>query len=222
MHAVSHIVEDIQPAIFGGPLSIRLVSDQAFGGSVPGPEDIFEELKQFIEDVLLYPPWSQPPGQLIFVGRRFHYKSIPYWEQRARWTRRRLKFWASNEAAGYLEECWIEEFGDLFEEVEQPPAPLQLVAPVALKIEKPALWDESRMAEAMGLTETELHARLEAGRYDYKYTHRQEDWQRATDGRRLNLVGNKYLFGPVQQRWNEKRVNKFKKIQEDTGGGIEE
>lgn len=222
-------VQDIQSTIWGGPLSIRIHTDLAFGGILPGREDHLDWLKSWVEETML-PPLEEVPlkGEVKFDGRRFHYRSIPIWVPRVlRGWRRPIPghwaYWDSEEAAEYLEGRWLEEFGDLFEE-DPPPAPsapifppLSLAVPaeplVAARTEKPALWDESRMAEAMGLTEAAFVERLESGYWMYKYSNRIETWDESK--RPLKVVKYRYSFTEAVRSQNIKNKDKQRRVVEE-------
>lgn len=230
MQALAYRIQDTQPdpSIWGGPLSLRIVTDRAFGGVIPDPKDdeIMATLKGFVHDCLL--GRNCPPGELKFIGRSFHYRAelyivgpryvgnnplLRFWD---RGRRRRVEFWRSEDAAGYLEACWVEEFGHLLEMEEKPkdaePLLITSADPAPVKTEKPALWDETRMAEAMGLPEAVFVERLESGYWCYRYSQRVEGWDESR--RPLKVVKYRYSFTEAVRNQNIKNRDKRKKIEE--------
>lgn len=233
---------------WGGPLKLRLCPPLAFSGFVPGPDDLVEEIKGFIHDTVLYPPWELPPGELKFFGRQFGYRALVHTiaPRRRGWIRAilepwrigekpREEFWHCEDAAGYLEERFEEEWGWLIQEepkIEAPPpalvAPAQIVAP--LKTSKDVIG-EPEMAEAMGIPVHVLHERLDRGMYWYKFKQCLVRWKKDVDhlGVLRTLVEEKeYLFSETDQEWNkrnvsrrrpQKRQHKEQQEPEPAGGG---
>lgn len=131
-------------------------------------------------------------------------------QRRSMWFREYL--WSAGQVVELIDEVW-EEVGASW--CEMPAAPLAappMPAPVqVVKPPKAALWDEERMADAMGLSGAELHDRLESGLWVYKWTDRIEKWN--MDLPVKVLIRNDYLFNEIAQRFNVKNKEKRRVIE---------
>lgn len=131
-------------------------------------------------------------------------------QRRSRWFREYL--WSAGQVVELIDEVW-EEVGVrwitpmpvIAAPASPMPAPVQVVKPP-----KAALWDEERMADAMGLSGAELHDRLESGLWVYKWTDRIEKWN--MDLPVKVLIRNDYLFNEIAQRFNVKNKEKRRVI----------
>lgn len=231
MQTAANTIDNIQnPDIWGGPLDLRILSPRSFCGQIPDAAELHDDIKGFIADTLLYPPWSVPPGEIKFLERRFQYTALEYQVE----TRRRgflrslleapwptvaqsqVTFWHAQEAAGYLEERWAEEWAGLFvREVGGPerdtmPKPVLLVPSPA----PPRLADRRRrglvqMAGEMGLDPGEFEAQIESGQFNYIVSKLVECESVAKSGTGYGTyqVRREYAFDAKDAEHNVQNVN---------------
>lgn len=226
MQALAHIESNIQTDrnLWGGPLSLRIVTKRSFGGVVPDPKDdeVLALLKGFIHDTLL--GRGCPDGELTFdpiTGRRFHYVadiidittryhgSNPLLRLWARGQRQRLWFWHAEDAAAHLEDSWIERWGDLFEEEPQKPAAPPALAIVPAVVAPPVKLSSRRrgllqMAAEMEMDAGVLEHQLESGAYNYIVSLLVEcqSMVKSGDGYGTYAVRREYLFDKADAEHN--------------------